>query len=172
MKIDCFICNPPYNRICYKILEALKEKYVITINSGSAIMRKCCNKVTFAQYIKFPNIVFPIGLFEMNPQKKPIFEKLYRFKCVEKSDFYVSQRFGARSIFSLTITNKRPYSKKLFLNISNVNEMNEINDYINKNYVPYNEWIKIYATSPTGLFWLVPTILAETKYNYLVEEMK
>lgn len=92
MKIDCFICNPPYNRICNKILESLKEKYVITINSGSAIMSKCYNKVTLAEYI-------------------------------------------------------------------------------NKNYVQYNEWIKIYATSPTGLFWLVPTMLANTKYSYLVEEV-
>ena len=171
MRIDCFIMNPPYNRICNKILEQLKEKYVITINGGAAIMSKCYNKVTFAEHIKFPNIVFSIGLFEMNPQKKPLFEKIYKFKSIASSNFYVSSLYREATINSLLITNKRTYAHKMYLDIDNEKEMKEINEYILSNKEKYNEWIEIYKFSQSGLPWLVPTILGNTKYAYLVEEV-
>lgn len=72
----------------------------------------------------------------------------------------------------MLITNKRTYAHKMYLDIDNEKEMKEINEYILSNKEKYNEWIEIYKSSQSGLPWLVPTILANTKYAYLVEEVK
>lgn len=177
MRIDCFICNPPFGSrentsLGINVMNKLNKSFCIVICPPNLVFHSLYKNIQYMESINFPNIGTNIGMFVLE-NKKGLFDKLYVYKRANKETKYCVESMNkVRSNKAMKIRkigkDKTPKRKK-YLDITE-EEYNGINEII-ENY-DFSLWRALYKDNMTGPRFLIPTILAETKYNYLVEEVK
>ena len=107
-----------------------------------------------------------------------MFEKKYKYKTSQNpTQFYIQKDqslLGRTSRYALKIRKigvEKECNRKTYLNITD-KEYNEINKLIDSENFDFDFWWRIFYHEKNGPKFLVPNLLAKTKYAYLVEEVK
>lgn len=179
MKIDCFIMNPPYNsgdggacikkavlggytKLCSNIMKSLDKHRVVCI-SNYAGTSSVLTKITQIERQKFPDILCHTFIWTMNDNKPVLFPEIHKLKYVKKSDYFFLKMSSA-PIYYLRKTNKSKYKSKnnrLYIDIANDTEMEEINKLIRDNWEPY----KVFVPGLAFRSWIVANILYNSKWK-------
>ena len=178
MKIDCFIMNPPYNSgdggvggvgknnesikrdaiLGGKIMKNLKKHRVVCIsNYGS--LSSVLTKLTQIERQQFPGIVCYTFIWTMNDKKPVLFPKIHKLKRVKKSDFFFL-RMGNSTVYQIRKENKS-IQNRMYVDVTNDTEMEEINKFIRYNWEPY----KFFAPSMNWRPWIIANILYNSKWR-------
>lgn len=182
MRIDCFICNPPYGtqdnpQLCYRIMNQMKKYRAVVISPPAPIFKVFYFKLTSIEHVKFPGIDMTTAISTINDNKPKMFEKKYKYKSSSNpTQFYIH----ARQCFSGSMKTKygikvrkigieKECKEKTYLIMTDT-ERDFINRLIDETDLTF--WAKLYQRSINGPRFLVPNLLAKTKYAYLVEEVK
>ena len=182
MKIDCFICNPPYGtqdnpQICCRIMRQMKNYRAVVISPPPPIFKVFYFKLTSIEQVKFPGIDMSTAISTINDNKPKMFEKKYKYKTSSNpTQFYIQ----ARQTFSGFIKTKyclkvrkigieKECKEKTYLKMTDT-ERDFINKLIDETDLTF--WVELYKCCINGPRFLVPNLLAKTKYAYLVEEVK
>lgn len=182
MKIDCFICNPPYGtrdnrQLCCRILKQMKNYRAVVISPPAPIFNAFYFKVTSIEQVKFPGIDISTAISTINDNKPKMFDKKYKYKTSSKpTQFYIhsAATFGRnyKLKFGVKVRKngvEKECKHKTYLDITD-KEYVFINKLIDETDLTF--WAKLYQRSMNGPKFLVPNLLAKTKYAYLVEEVK
>ena len=182
MRIDCFIMNPPYGtqdnpQLCCRIMKQIKNYRAVVISPPPPIFNAFYFNLTSIEQVKFPGIDMTTAISTINDNKPKIFEKKYRYKTSRKpTQFYIQTRqtFSGsyRTKYSIKVRKigiEKECKDKTYLIMTDIER-----DYINKliDETDLTFWAELYRHSINGPRFLVPNLLAKTKYAYLVEEVK
>lgn len=182
MRIDCFIMNPPYGtqdnpQLCCRIMKQMKNYRAVVISPPSPIFNVFYFKLTSIEQVKFPGIDMSTAISTINDNKPKMFEKKYKYKTSSKpTQFYIQTRqsFSGcyRTKYSLKVRKigiEKECKYKTYLIMTDT-EREFINKLIDETDLTF--WTKLFQLSINGPRFLVPNLLAKTKYAYLVEEVK
>lgn len=182
MRIDCFICNPPYGnhddpQLCCRIMKRLKPYRAVVISPPPPIFNAFYFEVTSIEKMKFPGIDMITAISTINDNKPKMFDKKYRYKTSKKpTEFYINatQFLGdsGKSKIGIKIRKigvDKECGYKTYLNITD-KERDFINKLIDETDLTF--WAELYSRCLNGPRFLVPNLIAKTKYAYLVEEVK
>lgn len=182
MKIDCFICNPPFGdsknpNICCKILNKMKNYRAVIIATPPSVFRSLYFHITTLEKVVFPLIHVVTIIITMNDNKENMFKKQYRYIFSSTpTKFYIQIRQNfvgcIKTKYGLKIRKigvEKECNKKYYLNITD-EERNFINKLIDETDITF--WSELYGNSINGPRFLVPNLLSKTKYAYLVKEVK
>ena len=182
MKIDCFIMNPPYGtqdnpQLCCRIMKQMKNYRAVVISPPPPIFNAFYFNVTTIEQVKFPGIDMTTAISTINDNKPKMFEKKYKYKTsTNTSQFYIQTRqtFSGccNTKYSLKVRKigiEKECKDKTYLMMTDT-EREFINKLIDETDLTF--WAKLYQRSINGPRFLVPNLLAKTKYAYLVEEVK
>lgn len=181
MIIDCFIMNPPYGnddnpQLCCRVLKKIKHNRAVIICPPAPIFNSLYFQITSLEQVFFPEIDINVAIGTINDNKEVLFEKKYKYKTSNKPTMYyihTRQPFAgsAKTKYGLKVRKigvQKECGDKTYLDINDT-EMNFINKLVDETNMDF--WSKIY-THANGPRFLVPNLLAKTKYAYLVEEVK
>ena len=182
MRISCFICNPPYGtqdnpQLCCRIMKQLKNYRAVVISPPPPIFNAFYFKLTSIEQVKFPGIDITTAISTINDNKPKMFEKKYKYKTsTNPTQFYIQTRqtFSGchKTKYSIKVRKigvEKECKDKTYLKMTDV-EREFINKLIDETDLTF--WSKLYQRSMNGPRFLVPNLLAKTKYAYLVEEVK
>lgn len=175
MRIDCFIMNPPYNsgdggacrkkavrggntRLCSNIMKSLEKHRVVCI-SNYAGTSSVLMKITHIEKQKFPGIICYTFIWTMNDNKQVLFPQIHRLKLIKKSDYFFL-RMGNSTVYQLRKTNKSERNR-MYVDVNNDTEMEEINKFIRDNWEPY----KVFVPSMNWRSWILANILYNSKWK-------
>lgn len=175
MRIDCFIMNPPYNSgdggagknteqnkrdstLGGRIMKSLEKNKVVCIsNYGS--FSSVLTKITQIERQRFPGIDCYTFIWVMNDNKPILFPQIHKLKLVKKSDYFFL-RLGNASIFQIRKENKSE-KNRMYVDVSNDTEMEEINKFIRDNWEPY----KVFVPCMNWRSWILANILYNSKWR-------
>lgn len=182
MKIDCFICNPPYGtqdnpQLCCRIMRQMKNYRAVVISPPAPIFKVFYFKLTSIEQVKFPGIDMSTAISTINDNKPKMFEKKYKYKTSSNpTQFYIQARqtFSGcmKTKYSLKVRKigiEKECKEKTYLKMTDT-ERDFINKLIDETDLTF--WVELYKSGINGPRFLVPNLLAKTKYAYLVEEVK
>lgn len=182
MRIDCFICNPPYGtqdnpQLCCRIMKQLKNYRAVVISPPAPIFNVFYFKLTSIEQVKFPDIDMTTAISTINDNKPKMFEKKYKYKTYNTpTQFYIQTRqtFSGfhKTKYSIKVRKigiEKECKDKTYLKMIDT-EREFINKLIDETDLTF--WSKLFQRSMNGPRFLVPNLLAKTKYAYLVEEVK
>lgn len=182
MKIDCFICNPPYGsqdnpQLCCRIMKQIKNYRAVVISPPPPIFNAFYFNLTSIEQVKFPGIDMTTAISTINDNKPKMFDKKYKYKTSSKpTQFYIHTRQTfvgmEKTKYGLKVRKfgvEKECVEKTYLDITD-KEYVFINKLIDETDLTF--WTKLYQRSINGPRFLVPNLLAKTKYAYLVEEVK
>ena len=180
MKISCFICNPPYGtqdnpQLCCRIMKQMKNYRAVVISPPPPIFNAFYFNVTSIEQVKFPGIDMTTAISTINDNKPKMFEKKYKYKTSNTpTQFYIQsyQSFCETEKMGVKVRKigiEKECKHKTYLNITD-DEYVFINKLIDETDLTF--WSKLFHRSQNGPRFLVPNLLAKTKYAYLVEEVK
>lgn len=175
MKIDCFIMNPPYNSgdggaakkneqikrdntLGRRIMKSLEKHRVVCI-SNYASFSYILSKITQIERQKFQDILCYTFIWTMNDNKPVLFPQMHKLKRVKKSDYFFLKMSSA-PIYQLRKTNKSK-NNRIYIDIANDTEMEEINKFIRDNWEPY----KVFVPSLGLISWILANILYNSKWK-------
>lgn len=183
MRIDCFIMNPPYGnnddtQLGCRILSKIKTKRAVIICPPTLLFKTLYFQMTTVEPVCFPNIKRNTNIATINDTMPYMFEKKYKYKTSSQpTQFYIQKDqslLGRTSRYALKIRKigvEKECNRKTYLNITD-KEYNEINKLIDSENFDFDFWWRIFYHEKNGPKFLVPNLLAKTKYAYLVEEVK
>lgn len=182
MRISCFICNPPYGtrdnpQLCCRIMKQLKNYRAVVISPPPPIFNAFYFKLTSIEQVKFPGIDMTTAISTINDNKPKMFEKKYKYKTSNTPTQFYIQPFQTfceteKSKIGVKVRKiglEKECKYKTYLNIT-YDEYVFINKLIDETDLTF--WTKLFQRSQNGPRFLVPNLLAKTKYAYLVEEVK
>lgn len=182
MRISCFICNPPFGtqdnpQLCCRIMKQLKNYRAVVISPPPPIFNVFYFKLTSIEQVKFPGIDMTTAIYTINDNKPKMFEKKYKYKTsTNPTQFYIQsfQTFSGTEKSKMGVKVRKigvekECKYKTYLNITD-DEYVFINKLIDETDLTF--WTKLFQRSQNGPRFLVPNLLAKTKYAYLVEEVK
>lgn len=182
MKISCFICNPPYGtqdnpQLCCRIMKQMKNYRAVVISPPPPIFNAFYFNLTSIEQVKFPGIDMTTAISTINDNKPKMFDKKYKYKTSSiPTQFYIQsfQTFcgtekSKMGVKVRKIGVEKECKHKTYLDITD-KEYIFINKLIDETDLTF--WTKLFQRSKNGPRFLVPNLLAKTKYAYLVEEVK
>ena len=182
MRIDCFIMNPPYGtqdnpQLCCRIMKPLKKYRAVVISPPPPIFNAFYFNVTSIEQVKFPGIDMATAISTINDNKPKMFEKKYKYKTSNTpTQFYIHTRQpfagSMKTKYGLKVRKigvEKECGDKTYLKLTDT-EREFINKLIDETDLTF--WTKLFQRSQNGPRFLVPNLLAKTKYAYLVEEVK
>lgn len=182
MIISCFICNPPYGtqdnpQLCCRIMKQMKNYRAVVISPPPPIFNAFYFKLTSIEQVKFPGIDMSTAISTINDNKPKMFEKKYKYKTSKTpTQFYIQtmQTFSGshKTKYGIKVRKigiEKECKNKTYLIMTDT-EREFINKLIDETDMTF--WSKLYQRSINGPRFLVPNLLAKTKYAYLVEEVK
>lgn len=179
LKIDLFLMNPPYGdsknpQLCCRILNKIKNKRAVIIAPPPSVFYSLYFYITSLEIVKFPMIVCSTIIVTINDNKENMFKKQYRYVfSPTPTDFYIQNRQTfAGTKYGLKIRKigvDKECECKYYLKITDVER-----DFINKmiDDTDMSFWQALYDNSINGPRFLVPNLIANTQYKYLVKEVK
>ena len=113
----------------------------------------------------------------INDNKQKMFEKKYKYKTSSNpTQFYIqsAQSFGCNEKLKYGVKVRKIGIEKECKNKTYLDITDAERDFINKliDETDLTFWAKLFRRSMNGPRFLVPNLLAKTKYAYLVKEVK
>lgn len=178
MRIDFFVCNPPFgdqkcSTVGKEIVKHIKEHKAVLICGPTNITSYTLTHITSVENENFPNIDYGTGIFTLN-LGEALYKNHYRIKTTTKSNFWVKE-FGLHNKIKepLVIKNndKSKENNRFYLDITN-QQFIELNGILKKEEQNYEEWLKMYSRQLRTPKWIYAEIFNKYGYTNLVERKK
>ena len=178
MRIDCFICNPPFgdkkcSTVGKEIVKHIKEYKSVLICGPTNVSSYALTNITSVENVNFPNIDYGTGIFTLN-MGETLYKNHYRIKQHLKTNFWVKE-FGLHNKIKepLVIKNKDKTNEKnrFYLDITN-QQFIELNEILKNEETNYEEWLKMYSRQLRTPKWIYAEIFNKYGYTNLVERKR
>ena len=167
--------NPPYNsgdggacrkkavrggntKFCSNIMKSLEKHRVVCISNYAGIY-SVLTKITQIEKQQFPGIVCYTFIWTMNDNKPVLFPQIHRLKLVKKSDYFFL-KMGNYTFYQIRKENKS-IQNRMYVDVNNDTEMEEINKFIRDNFEPY----KVFVPGINCRSWILANILYNSKWR-------
>lgn len=178
MKIDFFVCNPPFgdqrsSQIGKKIIKNLTVYKTVVICGPSNIVPYGLTFISSYENCDFPNIDFGTGIFTMNIGDS-LYKNHYRIKTQNKSNFFIKVYGIHNKVFEhlyIRTGGKTADENKFFLDIDQ-QQFIKINEILKLEEQNYSDWLKMYSKMLRAPQWIYADILYKYGYTNLVEKIK
>lgn len=178
MKIDFFVCNPPFGdqrstQIGKKIIKNLTVYKTVVICGPSNIVHCGLTFISSYENCDFPNIDFGTGIFTMN-MGDSLYKNHYIIKTQNKSNFFIKVYGIHNKVFEhlyIRTGGKTADENKFFLDIDQ-QQFIKINEILKLEEQNYSDWLKMYSKMLRAPQWIYADILYKYGYTNLVEKIK
>lgn len=167
MKIDCFICNPPFGdkentRLCTNIINCLKNFRVSCISTYGGVCG-VIDKLTFIESAGWRNEVFPEAdtwtyIWTMNDKKEVLYPIIHKLKIIKNGKYFFYEKGYDQRVYYITNKNNSE-NNRIYIDIENDEEMEEVNNYIKENFEKYKGFLPALNTHT----WIIANILYNNK---------
>ena len=168
MRVDLFLMNPPFGnqqntRLCTNIMKKLENKRVVCISAYGGVSN-VLNKITSIESAGWRDKVFPDAdtwsyIWTMN-DRDPLYKEIHKLKSIKNSKYFFLKKGYDQKIYYITKENKSE-DNRVYIDIKNDEEMNDINKYIRDNFEKYMGFLPALNTHT----WIIANILYNSKWR-------